>query len=372
MKINIDQERIFGLDILRMLAIVFVMLVHGAKFVPQKFAKYYSVLLFDGVGIFFVLSGYLIGGIFIRQMNKGVSLKEIKEFWIKRWTRTLPNYYFFLLLSILLGLLFSSVPNGVWEYFLFAQNIVTSPESFFSHSWSLSVEEWFYILFPVIVYLFVKLKIPFRKAVLAYIVLAITIPTIGRFYKYISIDGFVYDDFSQMRYSVFYRLDAIMYGVLGAYIHHYFPKFWNNNKKGTLVLCFILFVINFIITKFITSNFSYRIAELSITSIITLLSIPYLSTYNTIQYNTIQLRAVIVTISLISYSLYLINPMVGDGLTYVFNYYFGGVENPPIPWIVIFATFYLAFWGISIVLSYLVYRYFEINVTRYLRKKLIK
>lgn len=338
MKINIDQERIFGLDILRMLAIVFVMLVHGAKFVPQKFAKYYDILLFDGVGIFFVLSGYLIGGIFIRQMNKGVSLKEIKEFWIKRWTRTLPNYYFFLLLSILLGLLFSSVPNSVWEYFLFAQNIVTSPEAFFSHSWSLSVEEWFYILLPVIVYLFVKLKMPFRKAVLAYIVLAITIPTIGRFYRCISIEGFVYDDFSQMRYSVFYRLDAIMYGVLGAYIHYYFPKFWNNNKRKALLLCFILFVINFVIAKFITNDFSYRIAELSITSIITLLSIPYLSTYNTRQYN---MRVMIITISLISYSLYLINPMVGDGLTYVFDYYFGGIEEPFVPWIVIF---YLAFW----------------------------
>ena len=55
------STRILGLDILRSAAIFFVMLTHGARFIPKQISEYYSLLFFDGVGIFFVLSGFLIG-----------------------------------------------------------------------------------------------------------------------------------------------------------------------------------------------------------------------------------------------------------------------------------------------------------------------
>lgn len=373
MKINTELHRIFGLDVLRMLAIVFVMLIHGAKFVPQKYAKYYDYLIFDGVGIFFVLSGFLIGGIFIRQMEMEFSWKEIKFFWIKRWTRTLPNYYLFLLLSIIVGLVFGDVPNEVWRHFLFIQNLCTHSIAFFTHSWSLSVEEWFYILLPLIIFLLIKLNISFRKAVLIYIFFTIGMSTFGRFYTYLSIDNFDYNNFSEMRYAVFYRLDAIMYGVLGAYVYHYFPKFWNENKKIYLGISIGLFVINWVVSKFVVNDVLYRIMEFTITSFITLFSIPYLNTIqsNHIIHNKIVYRVVTI-ISIISYSLYLINSMVSKGLTYIFNTIMIGVEEPPIPWIIIFAIFYIAFWCISIFLSYFAYYYFEVKTTRYLRKKLIK
>ena len=58
------NTRILGLDILRSAAIFFVMITHGTRFIPKQISEYYSLLFFDGVGIFFVLSGFLIGNIF--------------------------------------------------------------------------------------------------------------------------------------------------------------------------------------------------------------------------------------------------------------------------------------------------------------------
>src|ERR1700742_3796245 len=93
-KIDFDTKRNYGLDILRAFAILFVLNVHSANcFKPDSRAL--RVLTFfnlDGVMLFFVLSGFLIGGILIRQFEKErASAKMLFTFWIRRWFRTLPN-----------------------------------------------------------------------------------------------------------------------------------------------------------------------------------------------------------------------------------------------------------------------------------------
>ena len=163
-----------------------------------------------------------------------------------------------------------------------------------------------------------------------------------------------------------------MFGVLGAFIHNYYPSFWSKNKKKAMYIGFSLLVINFLISKFITYSFPYRILEFTITSSIALLFIPYLNTirHNTAQYNTTQ--KIITTFSLISYSLYLVNPIVSDGISYIIKVFFEGTTISKVPWVVIFSISYISFWGISLLLSYIIYHLFEIKATEYLRKKLIK
>ena len=118
LKIEINKNRIYGLDILRALAILFVVLDHS-KYTLQKsnslfineISKIYSWYLryfdFDGVSIFFVLSGFLIGSILIRSFEKEeLSFKSLVNFWIKRWVRTLPAYLFVLSILVLLSYFF--------------------------------------------------------------------------------------------------------------------------------------------------------------------------------------------------------------------------------------------------------------------------
>jgi len=88
------MKRIIGLDSLRAIAILLVLMAH--------FVNKLDFLGLYGVELFFSLSGFLIGGILYRSMASEHcwSFKHVKSFWVRRWWRTLPNYYLFLLVSI--------------------------------------------------------------------------------------------------------------------------------------------------------------------------------------------------------------------------------------------------------------------------------
>jgi peptidoglycan/LPS O-acetylase OafA/YrhL len=137
LRIELHPDRIYGLDILRALAILFVVAGHGEHLIPEARYKYVNFFLFDGVSIFFVLSGFLIGGILIKILQENsIDSKLIINFWIKRWFRTLPNYFLVLIILILLNLLF--IDNFGFHdyksYFLFSQNLFSAHPDFFSRS----------------------------------------------------------------------------------------------------------------------------------------------------------------------------------------------------------------------------------------------
>ncbi len=106
-----QESRIFGLDILRSSAILLVLCSHGFDpFLAEYFPKLRLLIFMDGVDLFFVLSGFLIGLILIKQFEKNVdyTFLPIFNFWKRRWRRKLPNYYFILFLILF-------VPNGMGE-----------------------------------------------------------------------------------------------------------------------------------------------------------------------------------------------------------------------------------------------------------------
>ncbi len=77
LKIDLNPKRIYGLDILRALAILFVVVGHGKYLLPQELRFYSKILALDGVSIFFVLSGFLIGGILIRLFEENHINKKL-------------------------------------------------------------------------------------------------------------------------------------------------------------------------------------------------------------------------------------------------------------------------------------------------------
>ena len=125
------------------------------------------IKLIDGVELFFVLSGFLIGGIIIKefQNNTAFGIKQIFHFWKRRWFRTLPNYYLILLLNVIIvyfGIIKEDFLQFNWKFFFFLQNFAHHFYGFFWESWSLSIEEWFYLLFPIILMLLYLLLIKFK------------------------------------------------------------------------------------------------------------------------------------------------------------------------------------------------------------------
>ncbi len=149
-------DRIPGLDLLRAAAIAIVMLYHVTSYGPRL----PDVVEFGymGVDLFFVLSGFLIGGQLLQPYAEGRAPRW-SGFFVRRAFRVLPAY----LVVVALYFAFPGVresPNiqPLWQFLTFTQNIF--PDYFraraLSHAWSLCIEEHFYLLLPPIVWLLAR------------------------------------------------------------------------------------------------------------------------------------------------------------------------------------------------------------------------
>lgn len=147
---NIElKDRIFGLDILRAAAILFVLYSHGRPLIASYVNKnVFNIFSLDGVTLFFVLSGFLIGRILIKIYFKESPLtwKDSWSFWVRRWFRTVPPYFIMLCILLVFAFIQGTFTNtNFLQYFLFIQNLWYSHPSFFPEAWSLTLEEWFYL-----------------------------------------------------------------------------------------------------------------------------------------------------------------------------------------------------------------------------------
>ena len=299
---EISSNRIFGLDLLRMVAIMFVFLSHNEPLLPKLIATVINNLYFDGVTIFFVLSGFLIGTILINSFEKrGSTIKQMFEFWIRRWFRTLPPYFLFVIIIAVISKIFiEGFPlKIILPYIFFCQNLFTNTPGFFGESWSLAIEEWFYLLIPISIFAF-SFFFKLRKSIIFTIIIFILISPIIRYHKY------SLDELPPIFYQIVaYRSDSIIYGVLGAYLSIYHHKWWFYNKKKFLILGIILliswkFLSIYFNTPFFKANINFPFFSIAILCII-----PFLSNYKIENYKIH--HKIIINISLISYSLYLIH-----------------------------------------------------------------
>lgn len=171
------MKHIKGLDTLRAFAVFFVIIEHwklqfDKHSVPGILQNIFVPLGQFGVDLFFVLSGYLITSILLdaREKNaEGNRLKVVKNFFIRRVLRIFPIYYLTLLFLYLIN--YSVLRHYIGYFISYTSNILSYRQNSwnaFSHTWSLAVEEQFYILWPwMIVFLKEKyLKYVFIIAIL--------------------------------------------------------------------------------------------------------------------------------------------------------------------------------------------------------------
>ncbi len=363
-KIDFDAKRVYGLDILRALAIMFVVVIHGSDFKIGFLGgkSLHDIFVFDGVTLFFVLSGFLIGGILIKTIErKKATGKTLLGFWIRRWFRTVPNYFLILLLLLVINLLFNEsfdIPLGqILSYFIFAQNLISPHPDFFREAWSLTIEEWFYLLVPSLIFISIAVFKRSNKAAVLYSAFSVLVfVTLYRLYRYNVGDICDHLVWKAVYWTVICRLDSLMYGVIGAFIQYYYKDIWIKYSKSVFVLGLLLFVL---IKALELINLSaapglYKcVFSFSLYSFATLCLLPFLSEYKSgkgVVYRTVT------RISLISYSMYLLN------LSLVMNWCV-----VRIPWEMITDSIIVSaimrnslYWFLTIALSVLLYKYYEV------------
>ncbi len=168
---SLHGGRIPELDGLRGLAILFVVVWHYVTclIIPDPgTAGFYLMtplqLAWSGVDLFFVLSGFLIGGILLDARN---SSSYFLTFYMRRFHRIFPLYYLWLAIfyvvlasgvdSLRAGLFNAALP--LWSYPLYLQNTFMAARQHFGAgwlgvTWSLAVEEQFYLVLPFVVKFF--------------------------------------------------------------------------------------------------------------------------------------------------------------------------------------------------------------------------
>ena len=273
-----------------------------------------------------------------------------------------PNYVLILIITwIALG-------NGGFtdfiKYLFFLQNFNTPHPSFFPEAWSLSIEEWFYLLMPIGLFFSLRIGVKHQRAILFLIISIIVASLFIRYYKFYTYEIETISAWDTIfRKQVINRMDSIMFGVLGAYLNYYHSDLWVRHKKGCLlfgVVLLLLHKLSFLVIGPLNLelNVYYCVYSFSVSSIATLLLLPFLSNYKR---GSGKLYTIITIISLISYSMYLIN------LSLVQQYlvpHFINLIPIPISGLLLEIYTYILYWCITIFVSIIIYKYYESPFTK--------
>ena len=247
------MNRIKELDGIRGLAVLMVLIYHYFNLLSFPWAVGGSLLarlhnfthwFWSGVDLFFVLSGYLIGGIIIDNRE---SKNFLPVFYIRRALRILPAYSLLLIAYFVLrsqleparfGALFYGTATifPAFSYFTFTQNIFLGlayvmhrdPNMFLAPTWSLAVEEQFYLIVPFLL-LVVRRKY-WTNLLIGLVILALILRTLFPIFSPYFITPF--------------RMDSLFFGVLVALaVRQPCLRAWLEEKKWILRSAFLLLLV---------------------------------------------------------------------------------------------------------------------------------
>ncbi|HVX61281.1 MAG TPA: acyltransferase [Pirellulales bacterium] len=226
--------RLLSLDVLRGIAVLLVIVRHcdaawGAWLAPIRRGGWV------GVDLFFVLSGFLVSGLLFREFEREGSIKPVR-FLVRRGWKIYPAFWALIAVMNLGRFDFSRTLAEL----AFVQSYVE--HRWCEHTWSLAVEEHFYLLLPFFLLTLSK----DRFAALPRIVFAIMAGLLlAR-----CVNGLRPFSYQTHLFPTHLRLDGLFFGVLLAYWRHSWPEFnvWGkNNAKGLIALGVVLLIPAFVL-----------------------------------------------------------------------------------------------------------------------------
>ncbi len=224
--LQISMARDFNLDVLRGFAILLVVLFHMGVPVFQTGG-------WIGVDLFFVLSGFLISGLLFREWIATGAIK-ITRFYIRRGFKIYPGFYAMLLVTVAVNFIRPGIPSfpvtghAVLAEATFTQNYF---QGIWGQTWSLAVEEHFYLLLPLLLCFLIKRneKNPFRGMPTLFMVIATT----ELMLRVVTTWHMTSPEFRiRYQFPTHLRLDGLMFGVLLGYYYHFEPAKIAELAKG--------------------------------------------------------------------------------------------------------------------------------------------
>ncbi len=203
------------LDILRCVAVLLVLGHHG--FMEGLWAE----VGWAGVDLFFVLSGFLISGLLFNEYKKTGTI-NLRRFFIRRGFKIYPAFWAMLLGSVLFALAYHKhFYRPIWLHeILFVQNYLPG---IWRHTWSLAVEEHFYIVLPLLLLAMCRLSknrkdpfwfVPYAFCILAPVTLAM---------RYFAAHSPAYNPANRgtVMFPTHLRIDSLFFGVVLGYFYHF-------------------------------------------------------------------------------------------------------------------------------------------------------
>lgn len=335
MESNTQKNKIFGLDVFRSFAILFVLSSHLYIVLNINHPTVYNLsgmVGFLGVEMFFVLSGFLIGTILLKEVQQpNYNWQRILNFWKRRWFRTLPAYYFILLLNLFLAIILKFELTEFWRYLFFIQNALHNSITFFTESWSLSVEEWSYLILPILIYVVIKFFV--QNVKYGFIIASFVIIIIAHIIRYIHNDSVFYEDMNvwntDLKSVVLFRIDAIAYGFIVAWFYNYYQVKLYKYAVYLLIVAAHLFLLQFFVFNVLGINIVnnpiyFNVFYVTLIGVIIMLILPIFIFWD----KPILGRKIFTFISKISYSIYLVHYSIcAVIIKHFFSSYFDLLSN---------------------------------------------
>ena len=303
------KQRIDNLDLYRAVAILVVIYHHISQMLlPNYFNDGY---LYDlgrfGVEMFFILSGFLISGLFYNA--KDFKHQNMFLFWVKRFLRTYPPYIIMLMISFLTVKMIRKDTHFDFGYLFFMQNFYYLIP-FFTISWSLCIEEHYYLLFSFIHH-FIK-KISFNKH--TYLVGLILFAIIPTFLRSIMGDA-TSQNFGYFKTATIFRFDSLVCGCIISFIINFYKPKLKITKLHVLLIS-ILSILSAYYSIKVGNGYIYSYRYLVVVLLLSFLLflIYYAPSFRLSKHWGIKL------IAAMAYSLYLTHPTIINLFYYLLNH----------------------------------------------------
>jgi len=285
------------LDLLRAIAIVMVVVYHVVLNSPEPVPRLAAVTQFGryGVDLFFVLSGWLIGGLYWRELRRFGNV-ELRSFLPRRWIRTVPPYFAGLALAWL-------ARPEIWSrridltYFCFLQNY-RAVISLFQVSWSLCIEEHFYFFLPLLVWFFGRMRIAAHWLFAGLLIVAPVCRWLASRHGLAEEFGYVYT-------ATHLRMEGLILGFWAAYIPAMAKERWPAMKRwcGWLLVPALLALT---VLPFLSEMMMYRVG-LTVMALALMVILVFLAERRTVW---IAQSGAIKWVALTSYSVYLTHAVI--------------------------------------------------------------